>query len=89
MGPHYNPDIFISPFPYLFLVILHVLQRDNVLQMLVLKHPILKHPQRWLMVCENVVLRRIFGPKRDEVTKDCFQNVCTTSSIPGRLRATP
>ena len=35
-----------------------------------LKHPILKHPQRRLMVFENRVLRRIFGPKRDDVTKE-------------------
>jgi len=79
MSPYYNPGIFLSTFPYLFLVILHVLRRDNVLQMYVFlgmfnltnpKHPILKHPQRRLMVFENRVLRRILGPKREEVTRE-------------------
>jgi hypothetical protein len=27
--------------------------------------------ERWLRVFENRVLRRIFGPKRDEVTEEC------------------
>jgi hypothetical protein len=26
--------------------------------------------KRWLRVCENGVLKRIFGPKRDEVTEE-------------------
>jgi hypothetical protein len=26
--------------------------------------------ERWLRVLENMVLRRIFGPKRDEVTEE-------------------
>jgi hypothetical protein len=34
----------------------------------ILIHPVLKHFERRLRVFENIVLRRIFGPKRDEAT---------------------
>jgi len=29
--------------------------------------------ERRMTVCENWVLRRIFGPKRDEVTRECTE----------------
>jgi hypothetical protein len=32
------------------------------------QHPILRHLQRRLNVFENRVLKRVFGPRRDEVT---------------------
>jgi hypothetical protein len=34
-----------------------------------------------LRVFENRVLRRIFGPKRDEVTRGCKENFVMRSSI--------